>query len=301
MRQRHGAPFSVVHRGDLQVILLNAAEAEPLVTLYLGSNLAGARETGAAMEVEIDTPSGAASVLADAVVGADGVRSWVRTNLLGGPPPRFTRRVAWRSTFPRERWTGDPGVVEATGLWLGTRAHLVHYPVRSGREINLVAVVQGDWTNAGWDMPGDPAELIRSFAGWADPAPMLLALPDGWRKWALAEVPDAPWTRGRIALAGDAAHAMLPFVAQGGGMAIEDAAVLARMLADPDVPVAAALAEYARIRRPRVLAVASEARRNGKIYHLGGVAALARDGAMRALGPRRLADRMDWIYGWRDG
>jgi salicylate hydroxylase len=178
---------------------------------------------------------------------------------------------------------------------------MVHYPIRSGREINVVVVIEEPWTDAAWDCPGDGGVLADRISDWPDLPRRLVGTAQNWRKWALCAVdPDGPWTRGRVALLGDAAHAMLPFAAQGGAMAIEDAAVLARLLAEGDGSVAERLARYAELRRPRVRAVVDLARRNGTIYHLAGPAAAARDAAMRIMGADRILARMHWIWGWRD-
>jgi salicylate hydroxylase len=132
---------------------------------------------------------------------------------------------------------------------------------------------------------------------------MMLGAVDDWRKWALFATPEGgQWSEGAVALLGDAVHAMLPFAAQGAGMAIEDAAVLARVLGDGPVDnagMAAALKRYGQLRRARVSRVQRTARRNGTIYHLNGPAALARDWFIRAMGPQRLLARQDWIYNWR--
>ena len=133
---------------------------------------------------------------------------------------------------------------------------------------------------------------------------MMIGAVDEWRKWALFTVPDGgEWTDGAIALLGDAAHAMLPFAAQGAGMAIEDAAVLAKCLGEsrneggPAIP--AALQRYARLRRSRVTRVQRAARQAGRIYHLTGRRGLARDLAIKAMGAKRMLARQDWIYDWR--
>ncbi|ODN69526.1 FAD-dependent monooxygenase [Methylobrevis pamukkalensis] len=142
--------------------------------------------------------------------------------------------------------------------------------------------------------------MLARFAGWPAEARDLLSRPDSYRRWALCTVdPDGIWAHGRIVLIGDAAHAMLPFAAQGGAMAIEDAAVLAMELAR-HAP-AEAIAAYVAARRPRVAAVAALARRNGRIYHLSGPAAAARNTALRLMGGRRLLGMMDGIYGWKAG
>jgi salicylate hydroxylase len=301
VRSRYGAPYGVIHRGDLQVALLAAVAGTNRIEMHLGARLEGSGEAGDRVVVNALVGSGPTEIQAEALVGADGVWSEVRSRLIGGPAARYTGRTAWRSTFPADRWTGDPSLVRSTGLWLGPSAHLVHYPIRAGREVNVVAIIDDDWIDLRWDAPGDGSVLDRIFNGWSADARRLIEAPEGWRKWALAAAPSGTaWARGRTVLIGDAAHAMLPFVAQGGAMAIEDAAVLARLLADGLGDVPQRLAAFERSRRSRVLRVGSTASRNGTIYHLGGFAAEARDAAMRWLGPAGMSSRMDWIWGWRD-
>jgi salicylate hydroxylase len=167
-------------------------------------------------------------------------------------------------------------------------------------------VVPGTWNRPGWSAPGDGNELRQIFSSprWPGPARMTIGAVDGWKKFALFTVPDGgDWTKGAIALLGDAAHAMLPFAAQGAGMAIEDAAVLAKCLGEGETEtpagIAAALKRYARLRRARVARVARTARRNGAIYHLRGPAAIARDLTIKAMGARRVLAWQNWIYDWR--
>jgi salicylate hydroxylase len=191
-------------------------------------------------------------------------------------------------------------------LWMGPHAHLVAYPMSGGRQINIVAVVRDAWNQPGWSAPGDAADIKHRFAQalWSEPARIMIDAVESWRKWALFTIPPmAAWHRDAMALVGDAAHAMLPFAAQGAGMAIEDAAVLAQCLGEAANESAdgtsAALARYTGLRRARVARVQELAQRNGRIYHLDGAAALARDLAIRAMGPQRLRARQDWIYNWR--
>jgi salicylate hydroxylase len=166
--------------------------------------------------------------------------------------------------------------------------------------------VPGTWNRPGWSTPGDPSELMDAFPAtrWPGPARMMLGAVDSWRKWALFTLPEGvEWSKGAIALVGDAVHAMLPFAAQGAGMAIEDAAVLAEHLSgdatESAASIAAALKRYGRAREGRVRRVQRTARQQGRIYHLAGPFALARDLAIRALGPERMLARQDWIYSWR--
>ena len=154
---------------------------------------------------------------------------------------------------------------------MGPNAHLVAYPISGARQINVVAVVPGTWNRPGWSAPGEITEIKNAFASaqWPGTARMMIGAVDEWRKWALFTVPDGgEWTDGAIALLGDAAHAMLPFAAQGAGMAIEDAAVLAQCLGslqDTGAPaLSAALQRYARLRRARVLRVQRAARQAGR-------------------------------------
>jgi salicylate hydroxylase len=186
----------------------------------------------------------------------------------------------------------------ATGLWLGRGRHVVHYPVRDGQFVNVVAVVPEAVGDEGWGRLGEPAVLRAHFRGCAGPLRDLLGLPDSWLVWSLADRAVArPLARGRVALIGDAAHPVLPYLAQGAALAIEDAAVLTRALADrPDVP--SALAAFAAERTARVRRVQKAARGNGRTYHAGGLVALARNVVMTRLGPEGMRDRYAWLYGW---
>jgi salicylate hydroxylase len=243
--------------------------------------------------------------LAVALVGADGIWSAVRNHLFPEVQPQFSGLIAWRgtldaTTLPREY------TAPRVQLWMGPDAHLVAYPISAARQINVVAIVPGTWNRPGWSAPGEANELKNAFASqrWPATARMLLGAVDEWRRWALFTLPDlGEWTDGAIALLGDAAHAMLPFAAQGAGMAIEDAAVLAKCLSespgDTIAGIPATLKRYGRLRRGRVLRVQRAARQQGRIYHLTGPLALARDLAIKAMGPERMLARQDWIYDWR--
>ncbi len=185
-------------------------------------------------------------------------------------------------------------------LWMGPNAHLVAYPLAEGKRINIVAVVAGTWNRPGWSEPGDAADIAQHFAApqWSIAPRMVIGAVENWRKWALFAVPDGgAWTQGNIALLGDAAHAMLPFVAQGANMAIEDAATLAQCVKDT-TDMQGALAAYEKLRAPRAARVQRTARQTGQIYHLRGAMAFARNHVMRSLGGERLLARQDWIYGW---
>lgn len=302
---RAGAPYWVVHRADLQSALAGAVADHPDIDLKLGATFEDVAPHAKGLTVVHRSGTIRRSDLASALIGADGIWSTVRQHLFPEVQPRFSGLIAWRGTLDA---TQLPKAYTAprVQLWMGSNAHLVAYPIAGGRQLNVVAVLPGTWNRPGWSTPGDPSELMDAFAAprWPPTARMMLAAADSWRKWALFGVPDGcPWSEGPVALLGDAVHAMLPFAAQGAGMAIEDAAVLARHLsietAEDAEGVAAALKQYGLIRQARVRKVQRTARQQGRIYHLGGPFALARDLAIRALGPDRMLARQDWIYGWR--
>lgn len=298
--RHYGAPYWILHRADLQATLAAHATAHPGIALRLGTAFEDVASSSYGVTVVQRGHDGAQHhEQALALIGADGVWSGVRDRLFPDLRPRFTGRIAWRGTIDAGQLPGgfDGRSVQ---LWMGANAHLVVYPISGGRRINVVAVVTDGWNKPGWSEPGDAAEVARHFAAWPAAARALIGAVESWRKWALFGMPDGgAWNKDNVALLGDAAHAMLPFVAQGAGMAIEDAAVAARCLADAGDDAAAALARYAGLRAPRVTRVQRAARRTGRIYHLGGAAGVARDQAIRLLGGARLLARQDWIYRWR--
>ncbi|SHF29868.1 salicylate hydroxylase [Kaistia soli DSM 19436] len=291
---RYGAPYRLLHRADLLDILLSAVAADPQIAVHLGSPVSNISETAAGLRFA----AGDISRDADILIGADGVRSSVRAHLRGGPAEP-TGRTAWRTTIPTA--AAPDGIArDRVTVFLGDRSHVVVYPIRSGREINVVAIVEEAWQGEGWSEPGDAAFIRQRFCGTADDLEDLIAAGSDWTRWCLCGVDaNGPWQNGRIALIGDACHAMLPFLAQGAAMAIEDAAVLTRMLLRPDLPAEIALARYVAERRPRAARVAQAARQSGAIYHMSPLAAPFRDATMKALGGDRLLARYDWIYGWR--
>ncbi|PTW61660.1 salicylate hydroxylase [Breoghania corrubedonensis] len=295
-RHRYGAPYAVIHRGDLHAGLAETARSRPGIEIHLGMAVADAQEDEDGITVEIQGSEGVSSYRAEALIAADGVWSTVRRRLLRLPSADYSGRVAFRATVPVE---AAPDLASFTGLWMGEKSHLVHYPISAGREINLVAIVESDWHEETWSAPAERDEVLGYFKDWPQEPRRLLEHPHNWLKWALCDIgPGAIWAEGRIALLGDAAHAMLPFMAQGGAMAIEDAYVVARCLAnDPDVDEA--LLAYERARKDRVERVMRTARDNARTYHMKGMMAFLRDTGIRYLSGTRLLSRFDWIYDWR--
>ncbi|MGY4237503.1 salicylate hydroxylase [Bradyrhizobium sp. USDA 4449] len=302
---RAGAPYWVMHRADLQSALSGAVADHPDIDLKLGATFEDVAPHAKGLTVVHRSGTIRRSDLASALIGADGIWSTLRQHLFPEVQPRFSGLIAWRGTLDATQLPKE-FTARRVQLWMGSNAHLVAYPIAGGRQLNVVAVLPGTWNRPGWSAAGDPLEVMEAFAAprWPPTARMMLAAVDSWRKWALFGVPEGcPWSKGPVALLGDAVHAMLPFAAQGAGMAIEDAAVLARHLSLEDAQdaagVTAALKRFGQARQARVRKVQRTARQQGRIYHLGGPFAIARDLAIRALGPDRMLARQDWIYGWR--
>src|SRR5262249_9613177 len=207
---------------------------------------------------------------------ADGLWSRLRGRLGHGDTPRFAGQVAWRALAPAETVAADLRA-PAVNLWFDTDAHLVHYPVRGGSLINVVAIARSDWREPGWSPPASRDEVLARYppAIWPEAARALLAASQRWQKWALFDRPPlTAWGRGVVTLLGDAAHPMLPYLAQGAAMAIEDAAVLAQCLTLRRNNPAGALRAYEQERCARSARAQRAAHRNGAVYHLGKPGAL---------------------------
>ncbi|NRG18109.1 FAD-dependent monooxygenase [Rhizobiales bacterium] len=297
IEQRHGAPYLLIHRGDLQNILLSAVEAHSGINLRLGASVRDAKQDEAGVMVNLETLEGSDHLRAGALIGADGVWSTVRRRVMKMRQAAFTGRTAYRAVVQID--DVPAGWRNCTGLWLGAKAHVVHYPIRGGAMFNIVAIVQEQWDEEGWSTPADKNKLLPRFADWPKELVQLLDLPESWLKWALCAMePGDIRVEGRVALLGDAGHAMLPFVAQGAAMAIEDAAVLASCLQAAD-DVASGFSEYEEARRERVDKVMRTASDNDRIYHLGYPASLARDAVLGRITVEKMLSRYDWLFGWK--
>lgn len=302
LRTRHDAPYWVVHRADLQTILLDAVRSERSIRIVMGRQVADAAdiENGPERAALTWTAQNGAreTIAADAVIGADGVWSKVRKAAGDGATPSFHGYVAWRATFERSAAPAEFAGNE-TGLWLGSRGHVVHYPIAQGRLVNVVVIEPTSQAVEGWASPGRAEELLARYVHAAPPLRQLLSRPEEWLRWSLFRHPIRRLAQGRIALLGDAAHPVLPFLAQGAALAIEDADTLASLLPLDGKAVPQALRHYEQLRLQRVQKVQNEARRNGRVYHAGGLMAFGRNRFMRTLGATGMAKRYDWLYGFR--
>jgi salicylate hydroxylase len=299
--RRWGAAYLVVHRADLQRALLDAVRSQSGVELSLGTTVFGFVNDGGRLSVGLKCGPTEARDHADLLIGADGVHSQIRDQLgLGAQnQAEFTGRVAYRAILNTAdadpRWTQSNII-----LRLGREAHLVQYPMRRGSIMNLVATIKSALPTSSADHQGDRAgsrlNLERAFTGWSTEVRSLTSAPTQWRVWPLySRPPISSFSLGRVALVGDAAHPTAPFLAQGAAQAIEDAGALGRILAQVhDIP--AAVSMYSRDRVARATRVQREALKLGRIYHMSGPSAFARDMTMRLLGTRALTQHYDWLY-----
>jgi salicylate hydroxylase len=298
---RYGTPYWAIHRGDLQAVLAAAVAQRPEITVKLGMRVEDHAVHARGVTVSARGRAGVSDERGSAFLAADGLWSAARTRLGYHAPPRFAGRTAWRALI-RVADVSPDFAEPVIQLWLGRGAHLVHYPVKGGNLINAVLIMDDDWDSPGWSEPAARTDLLARFRArhWAPAAQSLVSAPEVWLKWALYDRrPILRWSSGPVALLGDAAHPMLPYLAQGAAMAIEDAAVAAQCLArEPDNPDRA-LRTYSAVRRARAWKVQRLSARNGRRYHLTGARAMLRNAALRALGGARLLHHYDWIYDWR--
>jgi salicylate hydroxylase len=295
MVQRYGAAYRTIARADLHGLLLRAVQSLPNVTLQLGVAVTpvehdpGGVTLRTALGQLLRTPL---------LVGADGVWSRVRSSVVEDGKPHVTGHLAFRAMVPQ---ASLPAALrsDVVTAWMGPRFHAVQYPVKRGEWLNMVVIVQGQVYGdpSHWDLSANPEELRRRIRGAARPLMDLVDAMAYWRLWALSDRPPmqsaAEHAKGRIALLGDAAHPMRPYLAQGAGMAIEDAAALAQSLAgNTDIPVA--LQRYANVRWQRNARVQARAIRNGEIFHMRGPMATGRNMALKLLGARLLD--VPWLY-----
>ena len=321
--EKYGAPYLTLHRADLHALLLQAVQARDQVWLKLNSPVVAYVDSGRdimlrtqpAAPASIGMPPVQAAPLldieGDALIGADGLWSRLRQQMLGDAPPRVTGHLAYRAMLRQTRLP-ERLRSQQVSVWLGPRLHVVHYPVRGGEWLNVVVIVHGQVAGdlQSWDHHANGADLQQAVGQTAKLLRDLIqAVTDGgnqanpgWRLWPVNDRPPMrsahQQAQGRVALLGDAAHPMRPYLAQGAGMAIEDAAELGSVLAmarDPAFDVPTVLQRYALNRWQRNARVQARALRNGQIFHAQGPLRWARDASMKLLGEKLLD--MPWLYG----
>ena len=312
IQRRYGAPYLTVHRADLHKVLLEAVLERPGIYIKTAEpvlQLVGAATVNSSA-VTVRTAS-YPSVEGDALLIADGVWSQLRSAVVKNDQPlRYTRHLAYRALLPMAAVPAAWRSPEVQ-VWMGPRWHVVHYPVAAGKLLNLVVIVRGQAPDdlASWDHSANAQVLEQAMTGCCAPLHDLVSAVAAsgfeWRLWPLmGRKPVAgphEMANGLLALSGDAAHPMLPYLAQGAGMAIEDAAVLGQALAQREVDIATRLRRYALLRWQRNAQVQQRAWRNGQIFHAQGPVRWGRDWSMRLFG-QKLMD-MPWLYegppGWQ--
>jgi salicylate hydroxylase len=286
----YGAPYYSVHRADLHRALL---ELLPGDLLRLGEYCTGVREMPGYAAACLSGMTATASL----VVGADGIHSVVR-QALSDDDPRYSGQTIYRGLVPARRLSPESAAPKVT-IWLGPGQHCVYYPVRGGEEVSFAATVPAaDWHTESWSATGEPADLAAAYEGWHDRALEVLNAASSVSRWSLHDRDTLPtWSGRRITLVGDAAHPMLPFLAQGANQAVEDAAALAACLGEVTVDgIPAALGRYEKLRIPRTAQVHQRSRDNAKTLHLDdGDGQRGRDAGMGAT--HSLAG-MAWLYGY---
>jgi salicylate hydroxylase len=294
-RARFGAPYWMLHRGDLQQVLRDALEAAAPGALQTGVRVERAETVGNTVRV---TAADGRQFEADALVAADGVHSAQRGALAGDASARFTGLMAWRGVVPADRLA--PELRAPVGVnWVGPGGHVITYPLRRGELLNVVVIVEKpEWRGESWSDAGTHDEVHRDLAGWHPDLHRLIDAMDVPFRWALLSRPPlTQWQVGRSVLIGDAAHPTLPFLAQGANMALEDALLLARCLAELD-DAPSALARFVALRLPRTTRIVQGAADNTHRFHNALLADTASAAAYieREWEPTRVRQRYDWLF-----
>lgn len=262
--ERYGFPYMMFHRGDLHAVLLDAIRRERPDAIHLDHKCVGLTQNADSVTIEFERGDPASAPL---VIGADGVQSRVRLAVFGADRPEFTGIVAWRVLVPRERVPNGIRLNVGTN-WVGPGGHCVHYPVRGGALLNFVGLLErDDWRVESWTVQGSADEFCNDFRNWHPDIHATIRSGDTPYKWALFARPPMPsWTEGRVTLLGDACHSMLPMMAQGAVMALEDGLVLGRCVKKYGV-VPEALQRYEAARRERANKCVQAAIENTKRFH----------------------------------
>ncbi|WP_312552551.1 3-hydroxybenzoate 6-monooxygenase [Massilia sp.] len=293
-RQRFGNPYAVIHRADIHTAILEHVRGNPAIELVTSCQIDAIEQIASGVTV---LARDGRRFQADYLVGCDGIKSVAR-ELVVGDPVRVSGHVVYRAVVPTAempeelRWN-------APVVWAGPNCHLVHYPLRSGDQYNLVVTFHSREQEV-WDVRDGSKEEVLSYFNGIDPLPRkLLHCPSSWRRWSTADRnPVDNWTQGRITLLGDAAHPTLQYLAQGACMALEDAVTLGEAVRHCDYDMEAAFALYQKSRIARTARVVLSAREMGRLYHAHGVERLVRNDLWKGRGQEGFYDALQWLYGW---
>ncbi len=293
-RERFANPYGVIHRADIHGSLLENLEKKDNVEFHPSTEIVDYEETADA--VTVFTKDGR-KFSADILIGADGVRSVVRQKLIGDEA-RVTGHVVYRAVVPEERMPEELRV-NAPFLWAGPHCHLVHYPLRGGKEYNLVVTFHSREKEEWGVREGSREEVLSYFEGIHDLPAQLLDLPTSWMRWATADrEPVDKWGSDRVQVLGDAAHPMMQYMAQGACMALEDAVTLAESVREKNFDFKEAFALYESLRIPRTSRVVWSTREMGRIYHAKGIERQVRNGLWTHRSQEGFYDAVTWLYSW---
>jgi 3-hydroxybenzoate 6-monooxygenase len=294
-RERFGNPYAVAHRGDLHSVLLQACRAHATIELRVDSEVLSYQQDGAGVTVRLASGD---AVTGAALIGADGLWSNIRQQIVGDGIPRISGHTTYRSVIPAERMPESLRSSAAT-LWAGPKFHVVHYPVSGGKYFNLVAIRENGTRELVTSKPVSQQEVCGNFLSLHESAQTIIRLGSDWKQWSICDRdPVDHWVDRRVALLGDAAHPMMPYLAQGACMALEDAVCLAQMMDMHDYEVEPALAAYCGRRVLRTARVQLQARAIGDyIYHPAGTHARLRNAVMRRGTAEDWYNSLQWLYG----
>lgn len=304
MLQRYDAPYLVIHRADLQAALLHHALELDEIDLRFGNKVCRISQDCGRFKHKSGITKfilkNGVSVSSPLVVGSDGIWSSTRKSFrLNQVDLSYSGMSASRSII-KSADLPEKFQRLATHVWLAPNAHIVMYPVRRGVDVAFVVVTQDSQPKKGWGDTIDQRIILKAFNELHHDVAEILQLAGHWKQWSLLDTKPLPsWYEKQIVLIGDAAHPILPFMAQGGAMAIEDGYVLGRLIAQLGTNPSQIFPVFEKMRRNRIECVQDASRKNGQIYHMKGFMAKGRDFVMRSVPPSFLMKKYDWIYNWR--
>ncbi len=294
-RRFYGNPYAVVHRADLHGVLLRDCQASPLIDLRTSHVVTGYAQDGARATLFCKDRD---PIEGRALIGAEGLRSVIRQQLVGDGEPRVSGHTTYRSVIPTEQMPEDLRWNAAT-LWAGPKCHIVHYPLKGGSVFNLVVTYHRDVQEAIAGKPVDKEEVAQGFEHIHPKARQVIEHGTDWKLWVLCDRdPISNWVDGRVALLGDAAHPMLQYFAQGACMAMEDAVALSHCVEHCGSDIETALQRYQQMRRVRTARVQMNSRLIGEyIYHPDDARAAVRNHIMRGMSAQDWYSQLNWLYG----